>query len=58
MTALSQDLSGSDRLAATCPDTADVVSRSASEPQRQPRPPGYFSNWRAITTRWIWLVPS
>jgi len=18
----------------------------------------YFSNWRAMTTRWIWLVPS
>lgn len=20
--------------------------------------PGYFSSWRAMTTRWIWLVPS
>jgi len=26
--------------------------------QRKRQLDGYFSSWRAMTTRWIWLVPS
>src|SRR6516225_6433952 len=32
-----------------------------AHPPQDPREAGdggYFSNWRAMTTRWIWLVPS
>ncbi len=31
---------------------------SARSDQRKRQPSGYLSSCRAMTTRWIWLVPS
>jgi acyl-CoA reductase-like NAD-dependent aldehyde dehydrogenase len=39
-----------------CTGKASPQTKAAD--QRKRRPPRYFRSWRAMTTRWIWLVPS
>jgi hypothetical protein len=35
-----------------------ATAQELAPDQRKRQPPGYFRSWRAMTTRWIWFVPS